>query len=566
MIGRGLRRLGLLWVFALASCGGGDLVLPNEGQPATVTVVRGDRQNGTVGQPLPDSLVVRVTDRFGDPVPAAVVTWAPDNGGAVDPATATTDGAGRAATLRTLGGQPGTYTTRAAVTGLESQPVIFVTTALAAKLIFVTQPGSIATTEVPLDPQPVLQLGDPDGNPIAQAGVAVTVQIASGSGSLAGGTTATSDAAGQVAFTDLVIRGSAGLRTLIFAADGFASAISTPVALGVGAPVSMELVTGDGQTATVGSALPIAPMVLVKDASGNAVAGVPVSFVVTGGGGTLKGEDQITVDAGTAAVGSWTLGTAAGENTLEARIGTAGVAGNPVVFHATAKPGALSAAKSTLAAAPASIAASTGGTFSTITVTAKDDFGNPLSGVAVAIAATGPGNALVQPSGPTNAQGTATARFSSTSPGDHVVSATVDGAAVTQTATVTVAAGPPVASASTAQVGPGTAGAATVVTVNLFDAAGNPVTGAAAKIQVNVGGANSGGGPVSETGGGAYAFSYTPAKVGTDQIRIRVDGTDIPGSPFASAVSPGPSDPAHTTAVVGNGTLFNPPDVYRHGA
>ena len=112
---------------------------------------------------------------------------------------------------RTLGGQPGTYTTRAAVTGLEGQPVIFVTTALAAKLIFVTQPGSIATTDVPLDPQPVLQLGDPDGNPIAQAGVAVTVQIASGSGSLAGGTTATSDAAGQVAFTDLVIRGSAGL-------------------------------------------------------------------------------------------------------------------------------------------------------------------------------------------------------------------------------------------------------------------------------------------------------------------------------------------------------------------
>ena len=289
------------------------------------------------------------------------------------------------------------------------------------------------------------------------------------------------------------------------------------------------------------------------------MAGVPVSFVVTGGGGKLKGEDQITVDAGTAAVGSWTLGTAAGENTLEARIGTAGVAGNPVVFHATARPGALSAAKSTVAAAPPSIAASTGGTFSTITVTAKDDFGNPLSGVAVTIAATGPGNALVQPAGPTNAQGTATARFSSTSPGDHVVSATVDGAAVTQTATVTVAAGPPVASASTAQVGPGTAGAATAVTVKLFDAAGNPVTGAAGKIQVNVGGANSGGGTVSETGGGAYAFSYTPAKVGTDQIRIRVDGTDIPGSPFASVVSPGPSDPAHTTAVVGNGTLFNPP-------
>ena len=231
-----MRRLALLCVVAVAACGGDNLVLPDEGQPAKVDVVRGDRQNGTIGQALPDSLVVRVTDRFGEPVPGAEVAWAADNGGAVDPATATTDGAGRAATMRTLGSQPGTYTTSAAVTGLPGDPLIFVTTALAAKLIIVTQPGSIATSGVALDPQPVLQLGDPDGNPLAQAGVSVTVQIASGSGSLEGGTTATSDGAGQVAFADLLIRGSTGLRTLIFAADGFASAISSPVALGVGAP------------------------------------------------------------------------------------------------------------------------------------------------------------------------------------------------------------------------------------------------------------------------------------------------------------------------------------------
>ena len=174
------------------------------------------------------------------------------------------------------------------------------------------------------------------------------------------------------------------------------------------------------------------------------------------------------------------------------------------------------------------------------------------------LSATGQGNNFVQPSGPTNAQGVATGRFSSTSPGDHVVSATVGSAAVTQTATVTVTAGPPVASASSAQVGAGTAGAATSVTINLRDASGNPVTGGAGKIAVNVGGANSGGGAVSETGNGAYVFTYTPLKAGTDQIRIRVDGTDIPGSPFSSAVSPGPANAAHTTASVGDATFFNP--------
>ena len=42
---------------------------------------------------------------------------------------------------------------------------------------------------------------------------------------------------------------------------------------------------------TVGTAVPVAPAVLVKDGTGNPVAGVPVNFVVTGGGGTVTGED-----------------------------------------------------------------------------------------------------------------------------------------------------------------------------------------------------------------------------------------------------------------------------------
>jgi adhesin/invasin len=552
-----MRRLGLLAIFALSACGGGDLVLPNEGQPSALAVVRGDRQNGTVGQPLPDSLVVRVTDRFGDPVPGAEVTWTADNGGTVDPPTSLTDGAGRAATMRTLGSQPGTYTTRASVTGFEVDPAIFVTNALAAKLILVTQPGSIATSGSPLDPQPVLQLADPAGNPIARGGVSVSVQIASGSGSLSGSTSATSDDNGVVAFADLAVQGSAGLRTLIFAADGFASVISAPIALGVGAPASIELVTGDGQSATVGSPVPIAPSVLVKDATGNGVAGVPVSFVVTGGGGTVAGEDQVTSAAGTATVGSWTLGKAPGANTLEARISTGGVSGNPVVFHATGQPGPLSPAKSTVAAAPGTIAASTGAVFSTITVTATDDFGNPLPNVQVAISATGVGNTLVQPTGPTNDKGVATGRFSSTSPGDHVISATVNGAPAGQTATVKVTAGPPVASASSAEVGPGTAGAPTAVAVHLKDAAGNPVTGAAGKVSVEVSGANSGGGSVTETGNGDYAFSYTPIRTGTDQVRVRVDGADVPGSPFTSVVSPGPASAAQTTADIPQSFFFS---------
>src|SRR5262249_41613009 len=161
---------------------------------------------------------------------------------------------------------------------------------------------------------------------------------------------------------------------------------------------------GEGQTATVGSDLPVAPAVLVKDGSGNPVAGIPVTFTVKAGGGRVSGPDQVTGADGRATVGKWTLGTVAGQNTLEARIGTGGVSGNPVTFHATGQAGALDPSKSTVAASPTSIAASSGSVFSTITVTATDAFGNPLPSVQVAISATGTGNTIVQPSGSTNAQ------------------------------------------------------------------------------------------------------------------------------------------------------------------
>jgi adhesin/invasin len=63
------------------------------------------------------------------------------------------------------------------------------------------------------------------------------------------------------------------------------------------------------------------------------VAGLTVTFVITGGGGSLTGASAATDAQGIARVGGWTLGGSPGTNTLEAR--AAGVAGSPVVFTAT---------------------------------------------------------------------------------------------------------------------------------------------------------------------------------------------------------------------------------------
>jgi adhesin/invasin len=259
----------------------------------------------------------------------------------------------------------------------------------------------------------------------------------------------------------------------------------------------------------------------------------------------------VTGEDGVAAVGEWRLGPSAGENTLSADVSGQDLSGGPVVFSATGVPGGVSAEESSVSAAPAAISASSGSSSSTITVTARDAFGNPLAGVEVALSVDGTGNTLVQPGGPTNADGIATGRLSSTAAGSRAVSATAGGVALAEQATVTVSAGAPSAATSSATVPGGTAGQTTSIEVLLKDAFGNPAPGRAASVAVSVSGANNVGSlPVSDQGSGRYIVSYSPVVAGNDLVDVRVSGAPVPGSPFTSVVVPGPVSAGASTAVV----------------
>lgn len=537
----------------LAACGQ-DLSLPNQGEPSEIVAVRGDRQSGTIGQPLADSLVVRVLDVFGAPVAGTEVTWTPGVGGSVNPDTSVTSSDGQAATERVLGPDLGTYVTTAAVAGSGAglQPVVFTTVGVAARLAFAVTPPATATSGVPLDPSPVLQLQDAAGADLAREGVAVTAQIAVGGGTLEGAMTATSDPSGQVAFPGLAIRGTPGTRSLLFAAEDFAPVAAT-IALGVGAPGSIAAAAGNDQSAVVATAVAVRPAVVVRDKNGNPLEGIPVTFKVTGGGGSITGAGAgpVTGSDGVATLGGWTLGQKAGPNTLQATLSGLTVSGSPVVFTASATPGPVSAGKSGVTAAPPTITVSSGSSRSTITATARDAFDNPIAGLDVTLSVAGDGSTLTQPSQATGSDGSTTGFLSAATPGDRVVGAAIAGTAVTGTARVTVTPGSPVASKSSATVPDGTAGQATAVDIRLRDAQGNDVAGQARAIVVSVSGANSKGSvTATDQGGGRYTASYTPTRAGTDQVQVKVSGTAVPGAPFASAVRPGPADAGSSQAVV----------------
>src|SRR5205823_3662551 len=146
----------------------------------------------------------------------------------------------------------------------------------------------------------------------------------------------------------------------------------------------------------------------------------------------------------------------------------------------------VSAAQSTVTAAPPTIEAGT--ETATITVIARDANGNLISGATVVLQATGSGNTLTQPTGPTDRWEERRGGKRSTAAEAKTISATINGLAVTQPAPVTVTSSGVTAAQSTVLAAPPTIEAGTgisTITVTARDANGNPISGATVQLQAS---------------------------------------------------------------------------------
>src|SRR5690606_19045223 len=295
------------------------------------------------------------------------------------------------ATFSTLSivGPVGSYTLAfggAGLTGVTASPLTL-SAGPAAALAITTAPAASAQSGIALTTQPVLQVVDGAGNPVSQAGITVTAAIASGGGTLSGTTAVATDAQGVATFGNLALSGLAGPRTLSFSATGLATATSGSIALTAGAAASLAISAGNGQTGTAGSPLPVNPQVRVTDLSGNPVAGVSVTFTVTGGSGSAD-STQVTAD-GRFARCSWTLGTVAGANTLDATATLSGGAAT-VTFTATGQAG--SAGKLAITTQPSATAQSGVAFAQQPVIQLQDINGNNLTTSGIAVIASAPGS------------------------------------------------------------------------------------------------------------------------------------------------------------------------------
>src|SRR5205085_2670191 len=139
----------------------------------------------------------------------------------------------------------------------------------------------------------------------------------------------TTNTSGVATVGSWTLSATAGSNTLTATSGSLTGSPVTFTATGTaGAAATIAANSPTSQSATAGAAVSAPPSVIVKDANGNPVTGVAVTFAVAPGTALFRGGSQTTNASGVATVGSWTLSATAGPNTLTATSGS--LTGSPV--------------------------------------------------------------------------------------------------------------------------------------------------------------------------------------------------------------------------------------------
>jgi hypothetical protein len=262
---------------------------------------------------------VLAQDQFGNAAPGTSITFAPSGDGSVGASPVGTDAMGIASTSWTLSSSTGPNTLVATAPNVPATPsVTFNATATVQVGSIVISAGDGQTAPVNTAVANPLIVQVLDINSVPAPGIPVTFAVTLGGGSITGPNQVT-DANGDA------FLGSWTLGTAATANEVQVSVDSDPTNLFVlfgatataGAATTMAVSAGDNQTAAVGTPVGVAPAVLVTDQFSNPIQGVVVGFSPSGDG-QVTGSPATTDASGIATVGSWTLATAAGGNTLDA--------------------------------------------------------------------------------------------------------------------------------------------------------------------------------------------------------------------------------------------------------
>jgi len=312
--------------------------------------------------------------------------------------------------------------------------------------------------------------------------------------------------------------------------------------------------TADVPNGTAGT--PTNILVQARDAAGNPINAGGEDVRVSVSGANTVAAFQAT-DNGDGTYSASYTPAATGADHVAITINGIAIGGSP--FLSQVGSGNASPSNST-----AVVPNGSAGSATDIVVQARDSEGNPvdIGGETVEVTVSGannPGSLNVTDEG----DGTYTAGYTPSNAGIDNVAITMNGVAISGSPyTSFVGTGGADPATSTAAVPDGTAGEVTDILIQARDDLGNALGSGGETVEVEVSGANTVAAfSATDNGDGTYSAGYTPTVAGVDNVAITLNGTAIGGSPYASTVSPGPADPASSTATVPNGTAGNPTDI-----
>ena len=195
----------------LASSSSAGFTITSTAPVISIVLVSGDAQTDTVAATLPAPYVVRATDGQGAPVSGLTVSWNVTGGaGSIDPAGTSTDAAGEARAIRTLGTKTGTQTVTASLSGASGSPVTFTANAqpgVPARLVFTQDPTDVAAGAI-IKPPVKVAVKDQFGNKAtgSNGNLEISITPLTGTpGATLSGTRARAVTAGVATFDDLSI-------------------------------------------------------------------------------------------------------------------------------------------------------------------------------------------------------------------------------------------------------------------------------------------------------------------------------------------------------------------------
>ncbi len=360
-------------------------------------------------------------------------------------------------------------------------------------------------------------------------GVAVTFSDGGKGGTFSSSSVVT-DSNGN-ASTFYTLPSKAGTFTITASTPNFGPGVFTEIAT-PGAPFTMSKVSGNAQTAQVGTTLPVALVVKITDHNGNGISGLSVSYSDKGKGGTFSPPTAVTNSTGnatasyTAPIRPATVSIVVTSGSLSAPFSETVLVGNPAVVN-TLVGNNQSATVATSLAQP-------------LTVVVMDQYSNPVPNVPVTFNDGGAGGTISPVTITTSSKGTASTTYvAGTKSGAVTLTASVAG--ITPASfSLTINPGPAsainVTSGNNQTTMAGTAFAQPIV-ATVVDKYNNPVPG----VQVNFsdGGADGvfSSPKVTADANGNVSTTYT-ASTKSGGVTLTASATGLTSATFNETVSP----------------------------